>query len=324
MTVAGVAFARAGLLGNPSDGYGGKAIACPVLNFAARVSVERSDRFSISAGGAEAEFPDLGTALDGALPAHVDDLERLVLAATRRLASALDPARLPTAPLAITCSTTVPRQVGLAGSSAVIIATLRALGTQWGATLPPFELSEMALATEVTDLGIAAGPMDRVIQSYERVMAMDLAPPRSESAYRTLDAGLIPPLLIAWDPRGGQSSGEAHGDLRGRWRRGDEDIVETIEELRGVVDRGLTALKAGDGAEFAQLVDYNFKLRCRVFSVSEPDREMVSLARRLGAAAKLCGSGGAVLVVPRKEADLVDLERELEVAGFQTCRSEIA
>ena len=282
------------------------------------------DRFTISAGGAVVDFPDLETAREAAVPAHVEGLERLVLAAMKRLADTLDPARLPARPVAIRCSTTVPRQVGLAGSSAAIIATLRALGAHWGVTVPPFELSEMALATEVTDLGIAAGPMDRVIQAYDRAMVMDLLPPRSDAKYQSLDASSIPPLLIGWVPTGGQPSGVTHSDLRRRWERGDEDVVATMEELRSVVDRGVSALEAGDREAFAELVDYNFELRRRVTSVSEPDSEMVSLARRLGAAAKLCGSGGAVLVVPRMGVDLAEVERGFGRGGFHTCRPNVA
>jgi glucuronokinase len=36
------AYARAGLLGNPSDGYNGKIIAVSIRNFAARVVLEES------------------------------------------------------------------------------------------------------------------------------------------------------------------------------------------------------------------------------------------------------------------------------------------
>ena len=182
----------------------------------------------------------------------------------------------------------------------------------------------MALATEVTDVGIAAGPMDRVIQAYEQTMVMDLVSPRSEANYHTLDASLTPPVLIAWVPTVGQPSGVTHSALRHRWEGGDEDVVETMKELRTVVDRGVAALEAGDEEAFAELVDHNFELRCRVTSVSEPDREMVSLARRLGGAAKLCGSGGAVLVVRRSGVDLADIERGFGQAGFRSCRPRVA
>jgi hypothetical protein len=56
-------------------------------------------------------------------------------------------------------------------------------------------MAEMALVTEVEDLGIAAGPMDRVIQSYEHVMLLELAGTRTEASYEVLDPGLLPPVL---------------------------------------------------------------------------------------------------------------------------------
>ena len=43
--VSGRAHARAGLLGNPSDVYEGKAIAISIRNFEARVTLEESARF---------------------------------------------------------------------------------------------------------------------------------------------------------------------------------------------------------------------------------------------------------------------------------------
>src|SRR5262249_20342312 len=41
------AFARAGLIGNPSDGYFGKTIAVTVRNFAARTTCYESPRLAI-------------------------------------------------------------------------------------------------------------------------------------------------------------------------------------------------------------------------------------------------------------------------------------
>jgi glucuronokinase len=322
--LTGTAFARAGLLGNPSDGYGGKAIGIPVRNFGARVTVspaDEADEFVVSAGGDPVRLRTIHR-VDPLPPAPRNGLERLVVAAAARLArSAHPPAGSASCHLA--CTTTVPRQVGLAGSSAVIIATLRALSTAWEIELSPFALAEMALATEVEDLGVAAGPMDRVVQAYERTMLMDLAPPRSETSYRELDPTSLPPILIAWDPRGGKSSDVTHGDLRSRWERGDPAVHEVVAELRAVVDRGVEALAAGDHAAFADLMDLNFRLRCRITPVGTVDRKMVGLAQANGAAAKLCGSGGSVVIVPRLGAHLDKLSSVLEPEGFRTCRPEL-
>jgi len=316
----GVAYARTGLLGNPSDGYEGKVVGCPLRNFAALVSIAPCERLRITAGGIPAELPALAAATEGPLPDSVDGLERLVLAAAVRLVRSLGGTRPVPPTFHIRCATTVPRQVGLAGSSAVIIATLRALGAWWECTPPRFELAEMALATEVEDLGIAAGPLDRVVQAYESTMVMDFAPPRSEAAYRTLDARLIPPLVVSWNASGGDSSHLTHSDLRARWKRGDPDVVGTVQALRELVDWGITALEARDVDLFADLVDENFRLRCSMTSVGEPDRAMVSVARAAGAGAKLCGSGGAVVAVPRAGVDPSAVERALRGAGFPTCR----
>lgn len=309
-------------------------IACPVRDFSARASVNVGDGVVISAGGVDLVFPDLGAACGDGLGPESEGLERLVLAALRRFIrevvqhGSTSGAAGGVAPglggLRIACRTTVPRQVGLAGSSAVIIATLRALAAHFGLPVSPFDLAEMALATEVEDLNIAAGPMDRVIQAYERVMILDLRSPRAESSYRPLDPTLVPPLLIGWTPGGGRPSGPVHSDLRERWERGDPDVVDAMHELRHLVDRGVHALEQKDVETFADLVDQNFALRMGVTSVGERDRTMVDLARRYGAAAKLCGSGGAVLVVPRGGTDLTGLERALEGGGFDSCRPAVA
>ncbi len=47
MTIETRAFARAGLLGNPSDGYFGKIIALAIKNFSARVFLEKSSELMI-------------------------------------------------------------------------------------------------------------------------------------------------------------------------------------------------------------------------------------------------------------------------------------
>lgn len=266
----------------------------------------------------------MSAVLDQPIPSDVDGLERLTLAAIRRFAGALHVTAPLREGLAVRCTTTVPREVGLAGSSAVIIATVRALSELWGARIGNFELAEMALAIEVEDLGIAAGPMDRVIQAYEQVMMLDLAPPRSEEKYVPFAARSIPPLVVAWDPGGGRSSDLTHSDLRARWLRGDDQVVATVKELRDVVDRGVAALERADADAFADLVDHNFDLRCRVTTPTERDQQMVAAARSVGAAAKLCGSGGAIVAVPRRGVSVRSIELALTEAEFMTCRPAIA
>ena len=321
VTAIGRAVARTGLLGNPSDGYEGRVIACPVRSFMAEVRVIPAQGVTVRANGVPLRFANLHSALAGPWPQQADGLEMLVLAAARRLVRDREFAAPPDG-LSLHCTTTIPRQVGLSGSSAAVIATMRALAAHWALDLDPFELAEMALATELEDLGIAAGPMDRVIQSYERTLVLDLSPPRTPASYQALDAEL-PPLLIAWTPEDGRSSNLTHSDLRRRWLAGDAHVADTMMALAELVTPGVRALQRGDVEAYADLVDRNFELRCSVTDVGEADRRMAKVAREAGAAAKLCGSGGAVLVVPRPGTEPARVARELEGAGFRALIPEV-
>lgn len=336
----GIAYARAGLLGNPSDVYGGKVIAMSVNNFRARVTIEAADGFVILPAASDLlEFSSAQEAVRTLDGEGCEDGLRLLRAALRRFAGHWsDFDRLdkndPLLRFTMRYETDIPRQVGLAGSSAIIIAALGALMSWFDVKIEPAELAELALAAEVDDLGITAGPMDRVIQAYGGVMLMDLQEPRSEASYRHLDPGLLPTLFVAWDTRASTSSGKAHRELRDRWERGDPEVHRTMSSFRDLVDQGVCLLEGGGLAEgrgeaggggaeaadteaFRELVNRNFELRSRIFHISERDREMVSIARGFDAAAKLCGSGGAVIGVPARPEDLDGIASAYREAGFE-------
>ena len=72
-------------------------------------------------------------------------------------------------------STTIPRAVGMAGSSAIIVATLRGLMEFYEVEIPLHVQPSLALSVETMELGIAAGLQDRVVQIYEGLVAMNFA-----------------------------------------------------------------------------------------------------------------------------------------------------
>lgn len=336
----GIAYARAGLLGNPSDVYGGKVIALSVTNFRARAVIEPAASFAILPGKSDMlTFPTAKEASQAFDSMGCEDGLRLLRAALRKFAGHWNGfAQLddndPLLRFTMRHQTDIPRQVGLAGSSAIIIAALRALMSWFNVAIEPAALAELALAAEVEDLSITAGPMDRVIQAYGGVMLMDLREPRSETSYHRLSPSILPPLFVAWDPRGGACSGIAHGDLRSRWERGDPEVHRIMSSFRDLVDEGVGMLEGGGGEEgggleggstlaFRELVSRNFEMRSQIFHISDRDREMVAIARRLDAAAKLSGSGGAVIGVPAREADLDAIAAAYEDAGFKMIRPQV-
>lgn len=327
--VIGTAHARAGLLGNPSDVYNGKTIAVILRNFTATVRLEPADRFEILRGPAdELAFDSFVDAVESLRDKGCYGGIRLIRAAIKRFAdhwpgwADLNPDD-PRLRFQVSYATDVPRQAGMSGSSAIVIATMRALMQWFDVGIEPATLAELALAAEVEDLGITAGPMDRVIQAYEGVVHMDFSKPRGPEAYTPLDPKILPPLFIAWDPRTGQASGKVHSDVRFRWLRGDQDVRTALAVFPKLVDEGMKALEAGDTKTFMRLVDKNFDTRASIWTLSPRDIELVQIGRAQGAAVKFCGSGGAVIGVMPDEGVFGKLQEAYVEKGYQAARPQI-
>lgn len=266
--------ARAALLGNPSDGYAGRTIAFALANFGATATARPAE----AAAAEEGAEPDGRALVDAARTCFA------------RHCASID-APLHGRPVAIDSATTIPRSVGLAGSSAIVIAVLRALSDFYDVSLVPETLAALALEAETEELGIAAGPQDRVVQANGGLLDMDFA----RATVDRLDPELLPPLYLAYDPGAAQSSGAVHGDLRARFERGEHAVVDAMAELAGIAANGREALKRRDRARLAMLVDRNFDVRRSILELDPRHLGMTELARSLGASAHFPGSGGAVL-----------------------------
>ncbi|TMB15405.1 MAG: hypothetical protein E6J71_19605 [Deltaproteobacteria bacterium] len=224
----------------------------------------------------------------------------------------------------VTVTTDIPREVGLAGSSAIVVAALRALARWFGVEVDAATVAELALLAERDVLGITAGPMDRVVQAHEGLLYIDCRRPRSARSCLSLDAELLPPLFVAWDVALGAPSGTLHDPVRARWEHGDAAVRAAIEELATLADQGLEALRARDIPGLQRLVDRNFDVRASIWNVTARDHELVAVGRRRGAAVKFCGSGGSVLGVMRDDAEYPALETAYRDAGCSILRPEVA
>ena len=284
----GAASARAALAGNPSDGYGGAVIAVTLDEFQARASASAASEPSAS--------PD----------------SELVAATVRRFARDHCPE-----PLARTVEweTSVPRGVGLGGSSAIVIATLRALCELHDVSLERGELAALALAVEREELGIAAGLQDRVAQSFGGLTFMDFGP---GGRYESLDPGLLPPLVVAWRGETSADSGIVHGDLRSRFDAGEAVVTRTMTRLAQLAREARAALLAGDRAAFAASVDASFDARAQMMELDVRHVEMIERARACGAGANYTGSGGAIAAVCRDESHRAEVTAALREIGCGT------
>ena len=303
--VSAHAFPRAGLLGNPSDLYGGRGVGFTFEDYRATVTLR--------VGGAD------GALADGALAAGALAEEAPILRAARAVLGELGVSAEQQSGFSLSCESDIPRQVGLSGSSAIVIAALRAVLAHFGRSCDADRLAELALRAETEHMGITAGPMDRVLQAHEAVLAMDFASGESER----LDPGLLPPIALLIDRSPGEDSGAVHSPVRERWESGDAVLREVMAEFRPLVERGLACLRGRDVAGLMACVNRNFELRARAFSIGARDRAVVDFVRGAGGAAKFCGSGGAILAVHESEAWLREISPDVTELGYDVLRPSI-
>jgi glucuronokinase len=294
-SASGTAPARAALAGNPSDGYGGATLAVALGNYAATVEVATAVRPTV--------HPPSG----------------LIDAAVRRFAREHGPSA---GSVRICWRTTIPREVGLGGSSAIVTATLRALCRLHRIELGREVLAETALAVEVEELGIAAGLQDRVAQAYGGLTFMDFAPEAAEPRYVALDAQLLPELFVAFRPDARAASGGVHADLRQRFDRCEPAVRSAMSGLAELARSARDALVAGDHATLAGCIDGSFDARQRMIRLDPRHAAMIAASRSAGAAANYTGSGGAIVGVwgPRPDA----VRAALRSVGAQSLRVQVA
>jgi glucuronokinase len=283
------AHSRVALAGNPSDGYGGAVVACTVADLGAQAVARPASAIKVTPSS------------------------ELVQVTIARFARELHP---PAASTEVSWSTSIPRGVGLGGSSAIVIATLRALCELYRVRLTEAEMAELALAVEVEELGITAGLQDRVAQCFGGVVFMDFDP--GHQSYERLDPERMPPLLVAWRSEAGTESGSVHAPLRDRYLGGEPVVVESLRELGRLGRAARAAIDSGDSNELARCVDQSFDARERMLPLDPRHVAMIACARGSGASANYAGSGGAIVAVCVNLSHRARVERELRSAGCQT------
>lgn len=315
-TITTHAHPRIGLLGNPSDLYGGRVLGFTFSGFMAQVHLDPCDGIELH-GSDETLRCSVQSPLAAELSARTGSGgSELLAAAVKRLVAARPELETETRGFSMRFETDIPRQAGLSGSSGIIVAALRALGRHFGADLGPEALALLAQEAETEELGLVAGPQDRVLQAHRGLLSMDFS--GSKPVVQRLEPDLLPPLLLAWDPEPGQPSGEVHARVLARWEAGDELVREVMRELPELVAEGVAALQAGDQSRLVALMDRNFELRRSVFDIAPRDQELVTLGRDYGAGAKLCGSGGSAVFMHTDPGALSRLAQVLSQAGWSS------
>lgn len=322
--------ARAGLIGNPSDGFNGVTIAFTFDAFWAEVVLWESPELEIRGWVRDrVNFESVGDLVHNVVNYGYYGGVRLIKATIKVFADYCRKLEIELGHKNFTLSykSDIPLRVGLAGSSAIITSTLRALMQFYGVSIPRQILPNLIMSAETEELKIPAGLQDRVVQTYGGVVYMDFDKElmaRGFGHYESLDPSLLPPLFIAYDDSATEGTEVFHTDIRERYRRGEKLVIDTLTEIAEGARRFREAMEAGDVTEMNRLMDHNFDLRARIYRISDLNLRLVNTARELGASAKLSGSGGAVVGMYPDEETYRRMEEGCCRIGAKIVRPRIA
>ncbi len=298
------AFPRAALVGNPSDGYFGKTIAFVFQNYEAEAELYESPELDLlpsirdhnTFGSMEELHQDI------ALYGYYGGI-RLLKATIKKFYEFVveNDLSIENKNFTMRYRSSIPNRLGLAGSSAIITAAMRALCLFYDVKIRSDHFANLVLAVEKEELGIPAGLQDRVAQSYNYPVYMDFNRAHMEKhrvgKYTPIEIPDDLNIFIAYRTDLAEGSEVLHSRLRQDFLEGKQAVLDAMKEWASLTDRVKDALEKRDYSEIPSLLNRNFDLRCEVCAdaISRKNRQMVELARKTGASAKFTGSGGAII-----------------------------
>jgi glucuronokinase len=319
MIINTCAYARAGLIGNPSDGYFGKTISFSIRNFSARITLYESPELEI-----KLHTNDL--LMFRSMRHLVEDIRfsgyygglRLIKAAIKKFYEYCHDRHilLEETNFTISYDSNVPLRVGLAGSSAIITAVIKALMQFYTVEIEQPVLANLILSVETEELGINAGLQDRVIQVYEDIVYMDFNRQYMEEYghgyYESLHPEVLPNFYVAYSDDLSEGTEVFHNNIRQRYEDGDRQVHEAMYEFAEITTLFRDVFLAADIPKMHELINRNFNLRASLYQISKRNWELINCARNVGASSKFSGSGGAIVGIYDDENMYRRLELELK------------
>ena len=311
---------RAGIIGNPTDMYGGSVLSCSV-GLRARVTLSAAPRLVLVTQGQEcpiASRKDLQPRRDRF------DVGRAVL----------DYLRLPPLACRVEYESEIPLRSGMAGSTALVVALLRSLLAWQGQGAQLHHLAERARYVELNFLKVVCGYQEAYMCTFGGLNFMEF---RGKQFYRKAEAELFAtveplgthvarlPFVLAFT--GVQHASSAvHKPIRERWLEGEAEVVEGYRRITEIARAGKKALILEDWPQLGRLMNDNHAIQRGLGGSGESNEQLISAALRAGASgAKLAGAGdGGTIIALWPKPDTTELEEALHLAGASaTYRLEV-
>jgi len=318
---------RAGIIGNPTDMYGGSVISC---------SVGMRARVTVTALGQDGPLPHF-VVETGGQACHVAGREDLRPRGDRfDIARAvLDYLHLPPLACQVCYESEIPLRSGMAGSTALVVALLHALLAWQGEKNVRHRLAERARYLELNYLKVVCGYQDAYMCTFGGLNYMDF---RGKQFYRSAEAELfatveplsayLPSLPFVLGHTGVKhASGVVHKPIRERWLEGEAAVVAGYERITELARAGKKALLMGDWPQLGQLMNENHAIQRDLGGSGESNEKLIAAALAAGAlGAKLAGAGqGGTIIALWPWSDRQPVEEALRAAGASAIyRPEVA
>ncbi|MBT4484401.1 MAG: hypothetical protein HOC71_12080 [Candidatus Latescibacteria bacterium] len=305
---------RCGIVGNPSDMYGGSVISCSTKE-RAYVTVEDYDALEIEVEGSVRTIRNPGDL-------HQDgNMFDAVLASIEYF-------ELENTHLRVTVTSDIPVRAGLSGSTAVMTALVAGL-LEWMEVkgIESFEkkawgektyknhyiLAEIVRHIELYFLKIVCGYQDAYMCSFGSLNFLDF---HGKEHYLSLSreplgtvedmADCAQPLPVVLAHTGVQRiSGSVHKPVRDRWIEGDPFVIKSMLRLAHIARMSKKAVLQGDWELLGEAMTENHEIIRSIGSSSPINEKIIKTALDSGAiSAKLAGAGkGGTILALNPEPD---------------------
>ncbi len=330
MIIETYSYPRAAVIGNPSDGYFGKTIAFVFSNFIAKVQLYQTPELEIR--------PErLDVTHFNSIRELVEDVNFAGYYGGMRLIKGMikvfyeycikNNIKIEDRNFTIRYSSNIPLRLGLAGSSAIITACLKALTLYFNVKISEPIFANLVLSVERDELGISAGLQDRVAQAFEAPVIMnfdrEIMAKQGYGVYERISSETFPMFYIAYRRNLSEGTEVVHNNLKARFEIGDQEVLDAMKRWAQITEEFRIALNEGSVKRMNELVNENFDLRRKIVRISKGNIEMVELARSVGASAKFTGSGGAVIGICENDLMFNKLKNKLNANGIEVIKPNI-
>ncbi len=292
---------RCGIVGNPTDMYGGTVISCSTTE-RAHCSLTKSPSLVLKVAEFEQE---ISTPQDLALRGDHLDIPKAILTYF-----GLGPSSFS---FRLQANTDVPEQAGLAGSTAMVVAILGCVLRQLGVEADSYTVAETARKIEYRVMGIMCGYQDQHMAAFGGLSYMDfrgkerLAQDEDEplaTVEPLQDLVGNPPIVVAHTGVM-RNSGSVHKSIRERWLEGEPEVVEGYLRIAELARLGKKAMMQHDWERLGELMNENHEIQRALGGSGPLNDHLIETARAHGAlGAKLAGAGkGGTIIALTLEPD---------------------